>query len=284
MIRTISAASLADTVITSSPTSSLSRTSAPEDLKPTIKRKDSPHPAKKAKVWMLCGNEADDLSRFFKQQQLHADHDIRNVNDLSDKGFEALLHRLDDEREEDNDLLHLKPREGLVTDMYNSGKAWGTLLKFQLLGKRLRYSGIVRRAWAETAKHLVFNAKHVPRAVALEQQPPKRAHIEEADFCLAEDLVAVLKPIANLTAAVSKAKAVQVGNIKYYAYTDDSKFYRLGLLLHPSLRIGYLRAMEWEDDWVKQARELAIKEFAPYKAAHHGSVVGRHLAGMHNLN
>ncbi|GAA5820574.1 hypothetical protein JCM3770_007162, partial [Rhodotorula araucariae] len=123
---------------------------------------------------------------FFRQQQPHADHDIRNVNDLSDKGFEALLHQLDDERDEDDDLSHLKPREELVTDMYKSVKARGTLLKFQSLGKRLRYSGISLR---------------------------NPVHIEEADFCLAEDLVPLLKPIANLIAAVSKAKAVRIGNI-----------------------------------------------------------------------
>ncbi|GAA5826461.1 hypothetical protein JCM3770_003624, partial [Rhodotorula araucariae] len=97
-------------------------------------------------------------------------------------------------------------------------------------------------------------------------EPPEPGAHWEANFCLAEDLVAWLKPIANLTAAVSEAKAVRISNIicwidllsaafekilhspveypavlhnaalcsfkqlqKYYVYTDDDKFYRLGL-------------------------------------------------------
>ncbi|GAA5826464.1 hypothetical protein JCM3770_003625 [Rhodotorula araucariae] len=102
------------------------------------------------------------VQMFFKQQQSHTDHDIRSVNDLSDKWFEALLQRLDNKRDKDDDLSHLKLREELVTDMYNSLKACGTLLKFQLLGTQLRYSGIARCALAERAKRLSFNAKHVP--------------------------------------------------------------------------------------------------------------------------
>ncbi|GAA6053040.1 hypothetical protein JCM3770_002396 [Rhodotorula araucariae] len=395
MIRTFSAASLADAVITSSPTSSLSRTSTPEDLKPTIKREDSPHPAKKAKVRTLCGNEADNLkaaqdahnksrsshAKAFEAPLLATDpsrtagglrklfHPLivrllcenmpRRLSHAQSKMYKlmrpVIKARLDDlpgriyiavdawtapngmevagfvlfGRDRKNQLVELPLDFVQLTESHTAEYLAKTVfrlvteysLKDRLAGvcsdnasamaKSMELLGEKDLAFFEGIPYWIRCFAHILGLVTKSLRNPAR--IEEADCCLAEDLVALLKPIPNLSAAVLEAKVVQIGNIirwidllsaafdkilhspveypavlhnapvrgfkllqKYYTYTDDSKFYRLGLLLHPSLRVGYLCAMEWEDDWVKQVRELAIKEFAPYKAAHDASGVERH--------
>ncbi|KAG8778498.1 hypothetical protein FRC12_024947 [Ceratobasidium sp. 428] len=44
---------------------------------------------------------------------------------------------------------------------------------------------------------------------------------------------------------------------KYYKKTDESKMYRLSLVLHPSIRVAYLERAKWEKDWIDAAVELA---------------------------
>nr|GAT46374.1 predicted protein [Mycena chlorophos] len=43
---------------------------------------------------------------------------------------------------------------------------------------------------------------------------------------------------------------------KYYAKTDDSIMYRLGILMHPAYGRAYMERLGWEADWIKVAIEL----------------------------
>ncbi|GAA5882316.1 hypothetical protein JCM1840_005033 [Sporobolomyces johnsonii] len=44
---------------------------------------------------------------------------------------------------------------------------------------------------------------------------------------------------------------------KYYAKSDDSVFYRLAILLHPSKRKAYLQEQDWPEEWQEEALKLA---------------------------
>ncbi|GAA5825906.1 hypothetical protein JCM3770_005240 [Rhodotorula araucariae] len=215
---------------------------------------------------------------------LHVD-----VNKLSDAAFERL-------------------REEIIERLMEE------INEFQALAKRLRYSGVACRAWAETALRLGVSAKHVPRAVkthwntVLDQceavhevqaliwayQQTRVAGVKPAmrltqeDIKVASDLVTLLKPLRDLTRVVTKAHSGRVGSYpaglhnaalkgwsvlqKYYAYTDDSKFYRIGVLLHPLLHLLYFRTAEWKEEWINQACKILKTEFEPDRIAYEASI------------
>ncbi|GAA6056514.1 hypothetical protein NBRC10513_007119 [Rhodotorula toruloides] len=129
-----------------------------------------------------------------------------------------------------------------------------------------------------------------------------RNRLGKMDFRLVRDLVAVLEPLASLTSLVSTAKMSRLGDAiwwidelsalfddilttpsaqppalhnavlrgwrmlqKYYSFTDDSQFYRVALLLHPSLRLSYMKNAGWAEDWIATAVEVAEEMYGNYK-------------------
>ncbi|GAA6039232.1 hypothetical protein JCM8097_000482 [Rhodosporidiobolus ruineniae] len=133
-----------------------------------------------------------------------------------------------------------------------------------------------------------------------ETKNPQRLTARE--FLLAEQLVDALKPITALTAAVSKARSARIGDVfrwiddlsaafdgilstdavypaalmnavnagydvldEYYTRSDKCKFYSLGVALHPSMRMGYIRdAARWSKKMVDTVMKLLQREYRSY--------------------
>ncbi|KAG8753456.1 hypothetical protein FRC11_007413, partial [Ceratobasidium sp. 423] len=51
---------------------------------------------------------------------------------------------------------------------------------------------------------------------------------------------------------------------KHYSATDSSHLYRIALLLNPSMRIAYLRKVEWKEEWIAEARTITLDFWAKY--------------------
>jgi hypothetical protein len=48
---------------------------------------------------------------------------------------------------------------------------------------------------------------------------------------------------------------------RYYSLTDDSKTYRIAMVLHPGVKLEYFRDQNWEEEWIEQAESLVREEY-----------------------
>ena len=63
---------------------------------------------------------------------------------------------------------------------------------------------------------------------------------------------------------------------RYYSLTDSSSAYRIAMVLHPGLKLGYFRQHKWEDEWVEEAENLAREEYiGRYEVTNEGDAYQR---------
>ena len=48
---------------------------------------------------------------------------------------------------------------------------------------------------------------------------------------------------------------------RYYSLTDSSSAYCIAMILHPGMKLEYLRQHKWEDDWIEEAENLVREEY-----------------------
>ncbi|THU81368.1 hypothetical protein K435DRAFT_556357, partial [Dendrothele bispora CBS 962.96] len=61
-----------------------------------------------------------------------------------------------------------------------------------------------------------------------------------------------------IRAAAAHARAI---SNKYYARTDDSKMYKICMILHPKYKTVYFDQANWESDWKDTARQIVREEW-----------------------
>jgi hypothetical protein len=124
----------------------------------------------------------------------------------------------------------------------------------------------------------------------------RRYELDNDDWIIVDQLVAVLKKFKHVTLFFSKDTASAVAMIpamdrltesldaqmktayhpgitaglklakkkmnRYYSFTDSSRVYRIAMVLHPGMKLEYFRQHEWEEEWIEEAESLARKEFS----------------------
>ncbi|BGP29851.1 hypothetical protein JCM10296v2_001598 [Rhodotorula toruloides] len=218
-----------------------------------------------------------------------------------DAAFAQLLKEVE---EEEGDS-HLHEREENAGDVYTAKSAKLTLAKFHQLARTLRYSGKARRAWEECASRLGMSARRVRRTGKTrwnEHLEQCKDIVQMEKLIIDYQKYGSLQPLARLASLVSSAKVSQIGDAirwidelsalfddilttpaahppalhnavlrgwrmlqKYYSYTDDSPFYRVALLLHPSPRISYMKNVGWTTEWTATAVQVAEEMYGNYK-------------------
>jgi hypothetical protein len=132
----------------------------------------------------------------------------------------------------------------------------------------------------------------------------KEARLVGQDFAVAASLVRVLRPMYDITLQCSMMEVVTISQIfewvnvlqetlerevdttaenyvpamrnaavsglkmikKYYTLTDKAPIYRMAVVLHPSMRKGWLIDDGWEPDWITAALLLTQKYYDDYYA------------------
>ncbi|KAG8713750.1 hypothetical protein FRC09_018366 [Ceratobasidium sp. 395] len=131
---------------------------------------------------------------------------------------------------------------------------------------------------------------------------PPHQRLKKDDQKVIKLLIGVLKPLRIVTEVMSRAEVPLIADViihfdalnneygqmaansskplyiqkaaeaarrkldKYYKKTDESKMYRLSLVLHPSIRVAYLERAKWEKDWIDEAVNLTERVWkAHYK-------------------
>ncbi|KAJ6602265.1 hypothetical protein B0H10DRAFT_1716380, partial [Mycena sp. CBHHK59/15] len=62
----------------------------------------------------------------------------------------------------------------------------------------------------------------------------------------------------SIKSALKLAKKVMN---KYYSATDESKVYRVAMVLHPNIKLEYFRSRRWETKWVDTAKSLVRAKY-----------------------
>ncbi|KAJ3818160.1 hypothetical protein F5880DRAFT_1458125, partial [Lentinula raphanica] len=83
---------------------------------------------------------------------------------------------------------------------------------------------------------------------------PSVAAVIPAMDAIDEILASGILDTQNLSSPVRHALSIGKKTLnKYYALSDDSHIYRMAIILHPSLKVDYLRKARWLDAWVDSA-------------------------------
>ncbi|KAJ6624474.1 hypothetical protein B0H10DRAFT_1671510, partial [Mycena sp. CBHHK59/15] len=62
----------------------------------------------------------------------------------------------------------------------------------------------------------------------------------------------------SIKSALKLAKKVMN---KYYSATDESKVYRVVMILHPNIKLEYFSSRRWEREWIDTAKSLVRAEY-----------------------
>ncbi|KAJ3965038.1 hypothetical protein EV361DRAFT_780934, partial [Lentinula raphanica] len=73
-----------------------------------------------------------------------------------------------------------------------------------------------------------------------------------------EDLVNDMTKPSIVRASAAKGRAVLN---KYYSKTDDSKMYRICMMLHPKYKLQYFDKAQWESTWKDTAINILREEW-----------------------
>jgi hypothetical protein len=146
----------------------------------------------------------------------------------------------------------------------------------------------------------------------------RKFELEEEEWAIAEDLVAVLHQYKNATLFFSQDSASVAAIIpamdrianqlnsetgkayhpsliaamklarkkmdRYYSLTDSSTVYRIAMVLHPGMKLEYFRNHHWEEEWVEEAERLVREEYiAQYEKVANESTPQPGLAKKSNV-
>ncbi|KAJ6467612.1 hypothetical protein DFH09DRAFT_1009157, partial [Mycena vulgaris] len=87
--------------------------------------------------------------------------------------------------------------------------------------------------------------------------------MDKIEYMLQDELLGTSKQgRRSLNPAVKEAlrDAQKVMN-KYYAKSDMSYAYRIGMILHPGLKLKYFERHEWPEDWIEEAVSITRSQF-----------------------
>ncbi|KNE95440.1 hypothetical protein PSTG_11293 [Puccinia striiformis f. sp. tritici PST-78] len=232
----------------------------------------------------------------------HKDGDLPEDDELT-------LEDIQDLEEEDKDDVYtsslcrqtLAKFRAVATKLKKSPNSKAKFIKFCHDNKCITPHNIERDVptrWNSTYKQIVSIIRCEKALIVWQRDTqygiPRKSHLNQADFDLAQDLVQVLEPFYEFTLQVSTKASARVAHVvvlidqitaalstvvanederyppalrnacragviitnNYYSLTDSSPIYRIAMVLHPSFKDKYFKLAKWPKSWIDEAIDL----------------------------